>query len=418
MTGRVDELVARGVEARHFIDPEIRAVFETCSKHHQVWRAPMSVDAVRRQHPEFRPVPVTDELGYLIDEFSVDRGMKFGEKTVMDMADIIAMAEEGREGFAKSDVPDLLMDRMRTYLAQMPTSNFSRYSDMDKRVDYVREQQDKGLLPGIKLGIPQVDEWVFAVRDTEVVVFCGFGGKGKTTNLVRCAADAYGQGEDVLMVSLEMEKGEVWEIFDSLAARMSRTALARRQLGKEDYGRYEAMAARVRNAPNDIILLDDADGTPTVDKIAALVEKHKPKVLAIDYLSLLSAGVSGGDNWEKVSIISRQLKQLARTFKIKVYVAAQNNRDAESNGPTEFNIAYSNAIFTDCNVMVGIHQDGEMEKIKKVEQRLIKNRAGAKGPAGKLHALGYGLFEEFLDRDLLTFETWTPTHAWRVKEGL
>jgi hypothetical protein len=49
-------------------------VFETCSDHYAVWRKPLSLDGVRRYHPDYKIVPSTDELGYLIQEFKIDRG--------------------------------------------------------------------------------------------------------------------------------------------------------------------------------------------------------------------------------------------------------------------------------------------------------------------------------------------------------
>src|ERR1044072_8938476 len=97
MTGRVDELSSAGIEPSHFIDPEIRAVFETCVKHNRVWGVPLSIDALRRLHPAFLWELETNELDYLIREFADDRGLKFGEKTIMDMADMLAKSEEGHK---------------------------------------------------------------------------------------------------------------------------------------------------------------------------------------------------------------------------------------------------------------------------------------------------------------------------------
>jgi replicative DNA helicase len=419
MTGRVGDLVSAGVTPEHFIDPLLKTVFQACAEHNRTWRHPLTVEGVKRLYPEFRPEPEVNDLDYLIAEFAEDRSVKFAEKYVMDMADVVAIASDpSHPGYLENrkTLVDQVMQRSSEYAASIPSSAFTRYSEMGKRVSLVREQQEAGVLPGIKLGIDQVDEWTHAIRDTEVVAFCGYSGKGKTQNLVRATAAAYAQEENVVKVSLEMENSEVWEIYDAMAARLSRTALARRQLGDEDYGRWEQAAARVRDAKNDIVLMDDTKGAPTVEKLAALVERHRPGVLAVDYISLLAASVSMQKDYERVTLISRQLKQLARAYKVKVYVAAQNNRDAVEHGPTEENIAFSNAIFQDCNVMVGVHQDGKMEKIGKVEQRLIKNRAGAKGPAGKLHAMGYGLFYERWDRDTMEFEDWKKIHEWRARE--
>lgn len=366
-------------------------------------------------------MPVTDELGYLVHEFIEDRSVKFAEKMLMDLADEVAKANEPnhpdhRE--ARKKVVETVMERSRQYAASIPTSSITWLSDMADRIVAIKAQQEAGVLPGIRIGIPQLDPYVHVVRDTELVCFCGYSSKGKTTMLVRAAASAYGEGEDVLMVSLEMESDEVWEIFDSHAARLSRAALRRRELGDDDYGRYEQAAARVKEAPNRLGLKKAESGVLTVDRLAAYVEQYRPKVLAVDYLSLMSPGTSNLKGYEGIALISGGLKRLAAAYGIKIYVAAQNNREAASDGPTEDNIALGNAIFFDCNVMVGVHQDAEMERLKKVQVRLIKNRSGPKGPPGKLHARGYGLFDEKWDRDTMEFDDWTPAMAYAIKMGL
>lgn len=418
-TGRIDDVMAADIEPSHFIDASVRAVYETCVEHRRTWASNISADALRRQHPDFKVVPVTDDLAPLIAEFKDDRAVKFAEMMLLDLADEIAVASEpthDRYREARKSVVETVMERTRMYAARIPSHSVSWLSDMDKRIVVARRQQEEGVLPGARIGIPQLNDYVNVVRAGEYVAFCGYSGKGKTTGMVRSSASAYAEGEQVLMISLEMSEEEVWEIFDAQAASLSRTALRKRELGVEDYGRYEEAAARVKERTNDIGLVTRRSmKSPTVDRLAALVEKHRPDVLAVDYISLMAGETNNRSDHERVMGISRDLKSLASIYGIKVYVAAQNNREAATDGPTESNIAYSISIFQDCDVMVGFHQDAEMERIEKVQVRLIKNRGGAKGPPGGLHALGYGLFEEHWRRDVMEFTDWTPAKAWAMR---
>lgn len=421
-TGRIEDVMSADIEPSHFIDPAVRSVYETCVEHRRLWRTNISVEALRRQHVDFKVVPVTDDIGPLIAEFKEDRAVKFAEKLVLDMADQVAIASEPTHASyreARRSIVETVMESAREYASKIPSHSVSWFSDMDKRVAAIRAQQESGVLPGVKIGIPQLDPYVHVVRDGEYVAFCGYSGKGKTTGMVRSVASAYADDEDVLMVSLEMSEDEVWEIFDAQAARLSRTALRRREMGADDYDRYEEAARRVKARTNNVGLITRKSlKNPSVDRIAALVEKHRPGVLAVDYISLMAGDTSNRSDHERVMGISRELKSLASIYGIKVYVAAQNNREASVDGPTESNIAYSVSIFQDCDVMVGFHQDAEMEKLEKVQVRLIKNRAGAKGPSGRLHAMGYGLFEEHWRRDLMEFTDWTPSKAWAMRQAM
>src|SRR4051812_34626875 len=93
MTGEINQLISSGVEARHFYDPEARAVFETCVEHYSTWRRPLTLDGVKRHHPGYRVVPSSDELGYLIEEFRVDRAVKVGITKAMDINRMLEQAE-------------------------------------------------------------------------------------------------------------------------------------------------------------------------------------------------------------------------------------------------------------------------------------------------------------------------------------
>lgn len=412
--GGVARVFAAGVEERHFFDALYREVYGFCVEHFSVWNVPASTEVVRMRFPDLRLVPETNDLDYLAQQFSEDRGVKYSIKAWMDIGTELDELEALPFGHPKrKQAVQVVMERARILAGEVPSSRASRLSDMASRLAMVKAQQDAGVVPGIKLGIPQVDVYVHRVRDTELVVFCGASGKGKTQLLTRCTIAGYEQDQNALFVGLEMEESEIWEMFDARVAELSRTAIARRELSKDDYERYARAAERMAAARHDIVVKDDLDGAPTIDKIAALVERHSPDILAVDYVSLLAADTGGKvSREESIALISRSLKMLARSRKIKVYVAAQNNRDAMVDGPTEHNIAFSQTIFNDCNIMVGVHQDGEMEKVGKVQLRLIKQRAGAKGPIG---ASGYSEFLEHWDRDMMVFEDWTGSHEWSMK---
>jgi hypothetical protein len=55
MVGGIDQLIAAGLEPRHFVDPETRAVFETC-KEHYANLAPVAVAVGGQEAPSQIPV--------------------------------------------------------------------------------------------------------------------------------------------------------------------------------------------------------------------------------------------------------------------------------------------------------------------------------------------------------------------------
>jgi len=407
MTGGIDQLIAAGIEGRHFFDPAAREVFQTCVDHYQAWRRPVSLEGLKRHHPDYRIVPSSDDLGYLIEEFRIDRAVKIGIKKALDINRMLEDAESGDRDVRKQ-VVELFMEHAREVAVEAPAQNTSRFSDMTDRIKVIRDQQNSGQLPGVLTGLSQLDRYVRSIEVGEFFVHCGFSSRGKTQGLVRTSIPAYTAGDVVLMNSLEMSPAEIWEIYDAEAARLSRRAIRHRELSESDYKAYEDTAARVRMARNDIIYTR----VETVDKLAAMVERYGAKTVCVDYVSLMESQRRSQNDWERVKDVSQSLKKLAGDMGVRVYAAAQNSKDAALNGPTEDNIAYSSAIFYDCNVMVGYHQTADWARVGKVQVRLIKNRGGDKGPPGDS---GYYEVYEHWDRDRMVFEEWTQNHEWMAK---
>jgi KaiC/GvpD/RAD55 family RecA-like ATPase len=407
MVGGIGDVIAGDIEARHFFDPEARAVFQTCAEHYAIFRNPLSLEGVKRHHPGYRVVPSSDELKYLIHEFKVDRGVKIGISATLDHHKLIELAESGDKD-ARREFIDRFMEISRRVAAESPGENAQRFSDMADRIAVIRKQQGAGQMPGVPTGIPGLDEYVRSVNVGEFFVHCGFSSRGKTQGLVRSSIPAYKAGDVVLMNSLEMSAPEIWEMYDAEAARLSRKAIRFRELGDSDYERYAETAARVRQAKNDIIYVR----VPTVDKLAAMVERYGANTVCVDYISLMESQRRASSDWERVKDVSQSLKRMAGDMGVRVYAAAQNSKDAALNGPTEDNIAYSSAIFYDCNIMVGYHQTAEWARVGKVMVRVIKIRNGDKGPPGES---GYYEFFEHWNRDRMNMEAWTPAHDWDLK---
>lgn len=410
MVGGIDQLIAAQIEPRHFFDPDVRSVFETCVEHYSTWRRPLSLEGVKRHHPDYRVVASSDDLGYLIDEFRVDRAVKVGISKALDINRMLEQAESGdRE--VRRRVVELFMEHAREVAAMVPMHDVERFSDMDKRFEEIRRQQLSGDMPGVPTGIGGLDRYVRSINVGEFFVHCGFSSRGKTQGLTRSSIPAYKAGDVVLMNSLEMSPAEIWEIYDAEAARLSRKAIHYRELSDSDYERVADTAARLRQARNDIIYVR----VETVDKLAAMVERYGAQTVCVDYVSLMESQRRSHSDWERVKDVSQSLKKMAGDMGVRVYAAAQNSKDAALNGPTEDNIAYSSAIFYDCNVMVGYHQTADWARMGKVQVRLIKNRGGDKGPPGDS---GYYETYEHWDRDRMVFEEWTPAHEWSAKAKL
>jgi replicative DNA helicase len=413
-TSSVDRVVAAGVEPRHFADQEMRAVYEMCLMHYRIYGSSPSVDVVRDRFPNLRLRPVIDDLSFLIDEFKQVAGWRAAVTKWRDIGMDIDRAEAGDREVLRR-MPDIFMEHARQMALLVPSSEVSRLTDMDKRVEAARAQQEEGVVTGVRTPHRGLDPYVPAFKPTQFVVFCAVSGVGKSTGLVREGIQAFEDGKRVTMVSLEMDEDEIWEMYDSRFAQVSRKAIERRSLSADDYGRWEQAAARLRQAPNEVHLFTPGD--VTIDHLAQYVEQTSPDVLLVDYISLMKPILRHDSNdWGAVAEISADLKRLARTYKIVVCAAAQSSKSATEIGPTEDNIAFAKNIINDANVVIGYHQDPVMGRVNKVQVRLIKNRRGDKGPRGDS---GYFECYEMWDRDKMIFQEWSDAvHNWGARAGM
>lgn len=401
-TGKIEEVVAEGVEAHHFSDESCRTVFEICVDHANLWRHPPSRDAIERElarrQVEFTFRIVDDDVLYLANEFKGAVSYRHAVEKWRDLADSID------DPLQRHRLAEVFAEHARDMALLVPTPRVSRFSDMANRIIVARKEQESGKRPGIDLGFRDVDALVSGIRMTEYVAFIAYTNMGKTQGMIRGAHSSYMQDVLPMFVSLEMESEELYDKWDAMAAGISSKAMRARELKPDDWEKWEIAAQKAKDSSNDIIVIDDLRGSATVDRIAAHAERYSPGLICVDYVSLMEAHREIRSDWERVQYISRSLKRLSRAFRIPVYAAAQCNREAERDGPTLDNIAYSTAIGQDANVVIGFHQIPEWVGIKKVEVRLLKNRGGPKGD-----------FFEMWNRDLMDFAPWSREHEWAGK---
>lgn len=118
------------------------------------------------------------------------------------------------------------------------------------------------------------------------------------------------------------------------------------------------------NAP---LFIDDTPSLSIFElrtKARRLVREHGVKILIIDYLQLMNAsGMKFGSREQEVSMISRNLKQLAKELNIPIIALSQLNRSVESRGtdsnskrPQLSDLRESGAIEQDADIVCFIHR--------------------------------------------------------------
>jgi replicative DNA helicase len=215
----------------------------------------------------------------------------------------------------------------------------------------------------------------------DVIIVAGRTGMGKTT-LMSFLCNDISSDRNVLFCSAEMNSDS---LSDREIAKNAGITTTRVRLGNYD----DEMFAKILNgigmiSEKKIYIYDEIP--MTTDKIlqAALTMKlrHGLGAVVIDYMGILSDEY-GRSTYERVSYISRKIKEIARILDVPVIVAAQLSREIEkreSKRPQTSDLRDSGNIEQDADVILLLYRESYYD-IKKEDDDLTeiiiaKNRQG------------------------------------------
>lgn len=215
-------------------------------------------------------------------------------------------------------------------------------------------------IDGLKSGIPQLDEYTQGLKSGQMIVIAGRPAMGKTTLAMNIAADVgINQKKPVLVISLEMSKTQ---LMDRLLAAVGGIPLPSLKTGQcsSDYS-TELSAAGLKLQRSPIVVSDvPVMNMPRIRSIARR-QKHRlggMGLIVIDYLGLVEG--DGAGRTEDVTVMSRQIKLLAREIGCPVLILSQLNRSCESRPdkrPILSDLRESGAIEQDADMVMFVYRD-------------------------------------------------------------
>jgi replicative DNA helicase len=129
------------------------------------------------------------------------------------------------------------------------------------------------------------------------------------------------------------------------------------------------------NLSGRFIVNDTSRGRVSPSMIAAQIERNRPDIVFIDYLTLMNG--QAGD-WQAISNLSGELKGLAMRYSVPIVAAAQINRMGIGDDlPGAEHLAGADAIGQDADAVVTLAQKSRHV----VRMKLAKYRHGQDGMA-------------------------------------
>ena len=266
-----------------------------------------------------------------------------------------------------TDVFDLL-DHAESKLYEVTQGNIKRSSETAQSLviqakKKIEEISNKEGLSGIPSGFDRLDKLTSGWQPSDLIIVAARPGMGKTALTLSMARNiAVGQGIPVAFFSLEMASVQLITRLISSETGLSSEKLRTGKLEKHEWEQLNHKVSALEKAP---LFIDDTPSLSIFDlraKARRLASQHGIKLIVIDYLQLMTAGGSqkNGNREQEISMISRNLKALAKELDVPVIALSQLSRAVETRGgskrPLLSDLRESGAIEQDADIVSFIYR--------------------------------------------------------------
>ena len=265
-----------------------------------------------------------------------------------------------------TDVFDLL-DTAEAKLYEVTQGNIKKSSETAQSLviqakKKIEEISNKEGLSGISTGFTKLDELTSGWQPSDLIIVAARPGMGKTALTLTMARNiAVDGGHGVAFFSLEMSSVQLITRLISSETGLSSEKL---RTGKLEEHEWEQLNVKVKDLEKAPLFIDDTPSLSIFDlraKARRLSSQHNLKIIMIDYLQLMTAGgAANGNREQEISMISRNLKALAKELNVPVIALSQLSRAVESRGgskrPLLSDLRESGAIEQDADIVSFIYR--------------------------------------------------------------
>jgi len=320
--------------------------------------------------------------------------------------------------FEQDDEVDNIIDQSEKDIMEVSENRnhkgFRRISDVVKssfeEIDKLYDQDSD--VTGLSTGYKDLDAMTTGLHKDELVILAARPGVGKTAFALNLAQNAATKSNaTVAIFSLEMGA-------ESLVNRMlcSEGSIDANSLrtGKLDENQWNSLVVAMGSLSRTNVYIDDTPGIKMAEirsKCRRLLkESGNLDLVIIDYLQLIE-GTGQENRQQEVSVISRNLKKLAKELHVPIIALSQLSRGVEARQdkrPMLSDIRESGSIEQDADIVAFLYRDDyyrdedgddnneqqepEDQDVGEVEVIISKNRSGPRGTAKLLFVKSYNKF--------------------------
>ena len=227
-----------------------------------------------------------------------------------------------------------------------------------------KASKNEGNISGVPSGFHELDKITSGWQKSDLVIIAARPAMGKTAFVMSMAKNmAVNYQVPVAVFTLEMSNVQLGNRLLMNVCEIEGEKIKTGKMTKGEWSQLEHKSNELRGAP---IYMDDTPSLSVFElrsKARKLVREHGIQIIIIDYLQLMNAsGMTFGSREQEISIISRNLKALAKELDIPIIALSQLNRNVESRSglegktPQLSDLRESGAIEQDADMVCFIHR--------------------------------------------------------------
>jgi replicative DNA helicase len=321
-------------------------------------------------------------------------------RIVREMATLRGLISAGQQiaqlGWDRPGETALLVDRAEQVVFELSqsrvTTEFSHIEELLKesfeRITALYEAGED--VTGTPSGFRELDRLTSGFQPGNLVIVAARPSMGKSALGLCIAANLalhMKNAKPVALFTLEMSKSEVTQRLLCSEAKVESQRLRSGKLAQDDWPRLVAAGDKLMKAP---IYVDDT-GSITMMEIRSKARRLKTRepnlgLIIVDYLQLMTSGVTAENRVQEVSQISRALKVLARDLDVPILAMSQLSRAVEQRHdkrPILSDLRESGSIEQDSDLVMFVYRDEyyneETDQQGLAEIILAKHRNGPTG---------------------------------------
>ncbi len=215
---------------------------------------------------------------------------------------------------------------------------------------------------GVPSGFRDLDALLGGFQRSDLIVFAGRPGMGKTSFLLTVALNAARRGARVAIFTMEMAIDQILQRLVAMESRINVQNLRLGRLSPQEMSRFTEVIGRLSPLP---IFIDDTPALTPVDirtKARRLAHQYGLDLIVVDYMQLMNSGrnTRESNRVQEISYISRALKELARELNVPLISAAQLSRAVEQRNdkrPVLSDLRESGSIEQDADIVMFLYRD-------------------------------------------------------------